>query len=184
MGSDDAIFQDIFKGESPQEQIANSPAESGIFGGEKGEPENNTTPTTLMPTAGTMNAREYSTPDPDLLQYSYLDDTTRETDHLFSNIDAFQNIEVPSMFPLRADPNLLVTQNQALRPTRLKDLYVSFDVLGIEKTMKEILNQTSSVSELENSISLAVRVMLKQSPLLEDYFNLMVCGWPLIRNKN
>lgn len=126
-----------------------------------------------------MNAQESLTADPDLLSYNYLNDTIQETENIFSNTDAFQNMEVPSMFPFPATPKLMATQNQELKLSRLKDLYVSFDVLGIEKSMKAILNQSSSVSELENSISLAVRVMLKQSPLLEDYFNLMVRGWPL-----
>jgi hypothetical protein len=167
------------KGERSQEQTADSPADSETYGGKKDDPEDDTSPTPLMSTAGTINAHESLTIDPDLLSNNYLNDTNQETETLFSNIDAFQNMEVPSMFPFPAYPNLLATQNQALKPSRLKDLYISFDVLGIEKTMKAILNQSSSVSELENSISLAVRVMLKQRPLLEDYFNLMVRGWPV-----
>jgi hypothetical protein len=56
------------------------------------------------------------------------------------------------------------------------DVSTTADIPGVETTMKAFMDRMNELdnSEREKSISQAVRLMLKQSPLIEGYLCLLV----------
>ncbi|KAF2495040.1 hypothetical protein BU16DRAFT_617921, partial [Lophium mytilinum] len=56
---------------------------------------------------------------------------------------------------------------------RVEDVYPSTDILGVERTLKTVLEQSENRADVDRSVSLAVRIMLKRSPLIDGIFSLM-----------
>jgi hypothetical protein len=176
--TDDPVFQNILNQQpSPPDQITDNSRRSNSLEGVSSiecEDEQDITGLSQRPTVGsTSNVEpELETNFPDSFPHNQI----VQSDFPSANFEPLQsNTAAPnhSIYSLTPLPALHMTLAEALHAG---DVSTTADIPGVETTMKAFMDRMNELddSEREKSISQAVRLMLKQSPLVEGYLCLLV----------
>jgi hypothetical protein len=175
---DDPVFQNILNQQpSPPDQITDNSRRSNSLEGVSSiecEDEQDNTASSQTPAVGST-----SNTDPELetiFPDSFPHNQMVQADFLPANFESLQPNTVPlnhSIYSLTPLPTLHMTLAEALHAG---DVSTTADIPGVETTMKAFMDRMNELddSEREKSISQAVRLMLKQSPLVEGYLCLLV----------
>jgi hypothetical protein len=175
---DDPVFQNILNQQpSPPDQITDNSRRSDSVEGVSSidcEDEQDITGSSQRPTVGRT-----SNPDPELetiFPDNFPHNRMVQADFPSANFESLQPNTAPpihSIYSLTPLPALHVTLAEALHAG---DVSTTADIPGVETTMKAFMDRMNELDdcETEKSISQAVRLMLKQSPLVEGYLCLLV----------
>jgi hypothetical protein len=97
----------------------------------------------------------------------------------YTQNDSMQTEAAPSAvnqttFRISPESHLSTLPPRMIKSLRVEDVCSCMDIVGVEKTIKASLEQSNDNGKVERAIGLAVRIMLKRSPLVEGLSSIMV----------